>query len=147
MAAEPEDTRLSNLLNRCEEMRQLGQDVTVEELCAGHSELATELKCRIAALPEMDPLESATRLLSTPPTPLAVAGILPGSPRQSAACTATYRDLRFHAAGGLGEVFRAHGDDLHRDVALKFMKPRMSHDPESRRRFLQEAEVTGRLEH
>jgi serine/threonine-protein kinase len=58
-----------------------------------------------------------------------------------------YDGLRFHAEGGLGDVFLAHGGDLNRDVALKFLKQRRADDPDSRRRFLLEAEVTGRLEH
>src|SRR5262249_20585304 len=60
---------------------------------------------------------------------------------------ASYDDLRFHAEGGLGQVFRARGLDLNRDVALKFLKARRARDPDARRRFLREAEVTGRLEH
>src|SRR5262249_42780910 len=55
--------------------------------------------------------------------------------------------LRFLAEGGLGEVYAAVGDDLHREVALKFIKPARAADPDSRSRFLREAEVTGRLEH
>ena len=41
----------------------------------------------------------------------------------------------------------ARNAELNRDVALKFLKPERSRDADSRRRFLQEAEVTGRLEH
>ncbi len=41
----------------------------------------------------------------------------------------------------------AHNSELHRDVALKFLKSDRAHDEDSLRRFLQEAEVTGRLEH
>src|SRR3954468_10338674 len=147
MAAGTEDTRLGDLLIRWKGMRALGQDISIDKLCAGDSELAEGLRHRIAALQEMDPLVSATRLLTAPQSPRDVVGITAPSPRRSAACTATYHDLRFHAAGGLGEVFMAQGDDLHRDVALKFIKNRLSDDPECRRRFLQEAEVTGRLEH
>jgi tetratricopeptide (TPR) repeat protein/serine/threonine protein kinase len=58
-----------------------------------------------------------------------------------------YRQVRFHARGGLGEVHVAHDEDLHREVALKNIQDRWAHDPESRRRFLLEAEITGRLEH
>src|SRR5207244_4325223 len=36
---------------------------------------------------------------------------------------------------------------LHRHVALKRMQIRHAHDADARRRFLQEAEITGRLEH
>jgi tetratricopeptide (TPR) repeat protein/tRNA A-37 threonylcarbamoyl transferase component Bud32 len=58
-----------------------------------------------------------------------------------------YRPLRFHAKGGLGEVFVAQDEEVHRQVALKRMQPRHADDLEIRRRFLREAEITGRLEH
>jgi serine/threonine-protein kinase len=67
--------------------------------------------------------------------------------RRSATARADFHDLRFHASGALGEVFTARNAELNREVALKFLKPERSGDPDSRRRFLLEAEVTGRLEH
>ncbi len=60
---------------------------------------------------------------------------------------ARFRVLRAHAKGGLGEVFVARDDGLNRRVALKEIQARYADDPGSRRRFLQEAEVTGGLEH
>jgi serine/threonine protein kinase/formylglycine-generating enzyme required for sulfatase activity len=61
-------------------------------------------------------------------------------------------EVRFHvvrplAKGGLGEVFVAEDAQLHREVALKTLQARFANDPESRDRFLLEAEITGRLEH
>jgi tetratricopeptide (TPR) repeat protein/tRNA A-37 threonylcarbamoyl transferase component Bud32 len=58
-----------------------------------------------------------------------------------------YRALAPHARGGLGEVLVAEDAQLGRRVALKRIQPRWRHDAEARRRFLLEAEVTGRLEH
>jgi serine/threonine-protein kinase len=58
-----------------------------------------------------------------------------------------YRVLRPHAKGGLGEVFVAHDEELNREVALKEIQQRHAHSPESRARFLLEAEITGGLEH
>jgi WD40 repeat protein/serine/threonine protein kinase len=58
-----------------------------------------------------------------------------------------FRILRPHAEGGLGVVSVARDEELSRDVALKEIKARHAHHPESRARFLLEAEVTGRLEH
>jgi serine/threonine protein kinase len=55
--------------------------------------------------------------------------------------------LRPHAKGGLGEVFVARDEELHREVALKEIQSQYSHDPVSRGRFLLEAEITGNLEH
>jgi serine/threonine-protein kinase len=58
-----------------------------------------------------------------------------------------FRILRPHARGGLGEVFVAEDQELHREVALKEIQSRHAHHSDSRMRFLLEAEVTGRLEH
>jgi len=58
-----------------------------------------------------------------------------------------FRILRPHASGGLGQVSVAHDEELHREVALKEIQNRYADDPSSRNRFLQEAEITGGLEH
>ena len=58
-----------------------------------------------------------------------------------------FRILRPHARGGLGEVFVARDEELHREVALKEIRPDHADDPTSRARFLLEAEITGGLEH
>ena len=58
-----------------------------------------------------------------------------------------FRVLRPHARGALGEVFVARDEELHREVALKEIQPRFAQSPQSRARFLLEAEVTGGLEH
>jgi WD40 repeat protein/tRNA A-37 threonylcarbamoyl transferase component Bud32 len=58
-----------------------------------------------------------------------------------------FRVLRLHARGGLGEVFVARDEQLHREVALKQIQARHADRPESRTRFLLEAEITARLEH
>jgi serine/threonine-protein kinase len=65
-----------------------------------------------------------------------------GPPPQS-----RYRVLRPHAAGGLGLVSVALDEELRREVALKEIRPEHAGHPESRARFLLEAEVTGGLEH
>jgi serine/threonine-protein kinase len=58
-----------------------------------------------------------------------------------------FRILRPHARGGLGAVFVALDNELHREVALKQILDHHADDPTSRRRFLIEAEITGGLEH
>ncbi len=65
----------------------------------------------------------------------------------SARAACRYRVLRPHASGGLGEVFVAVDTELHREVALKEIRRERADDPDSRARFLLEAEVTGGLEH
>ena len=58
-----------------------------------------------------------------------------------------FRVLRPHARGGLGAVFVALDEELHREVALKQILDRHADDPTSRQRFFLEAEITGGLEH
>ena len=58
-----------------------------------------------------------------------------------------FRILRPHARGGLGAVFVALDGELHREVALKQILDKHADNPDSRHRFLLEAEVTGGLEH
>jgi serine/threonine-protein kinase len=58
-----------------------------------------------------------------------------------------FRVLRPHARGGLGAVFVALDEELHREVALKQILDSHADDPTSRQRFLLEAEITGGLEH
>jgi hypothetical protein len=58
-----------------------------------------------------------------------------------------YTLLNLHAKGGIGKVWLARDGDLGRDVALKELLPeRMSH-PAVLARFLEEARITGQLEH
>lgn len=58
-----------------------------------------------------------------------------------------YRVGKLHAQGGLGAVYEAVDLELDRKVALKELQPRHAHDEICQLRFLQEAEITGRLEH
>jgi serine/threonine-protein kinase len=58
-----------------------------------------------------------------------------------------YKVLRPHAKGGLGEVLVAEDAELKRNVALKRIQERFAHDAVARQRFLNEAEITAKLEH
>ncbi len=58
-----------------------------------------------------------------------------------------YRDLRLHACGGLGRVWRAWDSVLGREVALKDLRPERAFTPGLAARFLEEARVTAGLEH
>jgi len=51
------------------------------------------------------------------------------------------------AAGGMGEVYRAHDSRLGRDVALKVLSADLATDTERRRRFEQEARAASGLNH
>jgi hypothetical protein len=68
------------------------------------------------------------------------------SPRAAPTRSGRFTVLRPHAQGGLGQVSLARDEDLHREVALKEVRPDRDSGA-SRRRFLAEAEITGQLEH
>jgi tetratricopeptide (TPR) repeat protein/tRNA A-37 threonylcarbamoyl transferase component Bud32 len=58
-----------------------------------------------------------------------------------------YQILRSHARGGLGEVYVAVDQELHREVALKEIQPQLADEANNRTRFVREAQITGSLEH
>jgi serine/threonine-protein kinase len=58
-----------------------------------------------------------------------------------------FRLLRFHAQGGIGEVWVAQDRELNREVALKRLQAQHADHCRSQDRLVLEAEVTGSLEH
>jgi PAS domain S-box-containing protein len=58
-----------------------------------------------------------------------------------------YMRTRLHATGGIGRIWLAHDSNLRRDVALKEIRPERVGDAGLQARFLQEARITGQLEH
>src|SRR6201993_2154331 len=58
-----------------------------------------------------------------------------------------YRLIEQIGAGGMGVVYRAHDEQLRRDVALKILSPGLFSDEAGRERFRTEALAVGRLTH
>ncbi len=58
-----------------------------------------------------------------------------------------YQLGRLYAEGGLSRVWIAHDSNLHRKVALKQIRIEHSENPKACRRFRNEAQITGQLEH
>jgi serine/threonine-protein kinase len=58
-----------------------------------------------------------------------------------------YATERLYAEGGIGQVWLARDQQLNRVVAVKKLRPAMSRRQRVQRRFIQEAQITGQLEH
>ncbi|HXG10284.1 MAG TPA: serine/threonine-protein kinase [Gemmataceae bacterium] len=58
-----------------------------------------------------------------------------------------YTLMGLHATGGVGRVWLARDEALGRTVALKDLRPEVAGSSRHRARFLEEAKVTGQLEH
>jgi eukaryotic-like serine/threonine-protein kinase len=58
-----------------------------------------------------------------------------------------YRIEALLGEGSMGAVFRAHHELLNKHVALKWLRPELSQQPEARDRFLREARAASRIHH
>ena len=90
---------------------------------------------------------SAPRLLKEPghgadtgPVPRSTKQPIPSLPSR-------YRVLGEIGRGGMGIVWRVHDVELGRDVAIKVLRDEWTLRPERVRRFIEEAQITGQLEH
>jgi serine/threonine-protein kinase len=146
MPTRPDDDRLLDLLERWETSQRAGHGADFEALCAACPEMAGELRRRIAALEHLESL-----MTDTSPTGAARAdGNGDGDPLAGPVlmpAMVPFGDLRFHASGGQSDVFQGYDESLGRPVAVKLLGRLRAGFPESRRRFENEAEITGRLEH
>jgi hypothetical protein len=116
----------------------------------GHTNVATALSPAAGLTPELRQLGDNDLHAS-----LAVLGSAGASDGQATVeqtphgqtAGTRYHVLRPHAKEGLGEVFVALDGELQREVALKEIDDEHAASASSRRWFIQEAEITGKLEH
>ncbi|MDA0283277.1 MAG: protein kinase [Planctomycetota bacterium] len=138
--------RVEELVAHWEQLLLLGQFVPPEELCSDCPELLEEVQKRIDEIEPRPGEETAVSQIG------GMATIIEPDDSQRTDAGALvlqqrYRKLRFHARGGLGEIYVADDGELQRDVVLKFIKPKYRDRRDCREQFQLEAEVTARLDH
>jgi len=144
------ETRLNELMDRWDELREWGQLTAAQELCSKCPELADELMQRIAALREID---SVLVLAATGDTTASDVrpgddGTGPAGPLLGVAPKlGRYRVIRLLGQGGFGRVFLAHDDDLDRPVAIKVPHRERIARPADVEAYLAEARMLARLDH
>jgi PAS domain S-box-containing protein len=121
-------------------LQKLGGD-----LRASLAGISDDLKRSLAALND-DDIQHSLAGLPVPDEVVSQSATVdhfPGpAPRDS-----RYARLRLHATGGIGRVWLARDRDLGREVALKELRPERAEHAALAARFLQEARITGQLEH
>ena len=124
--------------------KRKGDGPSTEDYLGRFPHLGTRLEARLnaeAAVSSRLPGETTIEALSTDPVAEETPRALPSEANPS------YDQLRFHARGGLGDVYRARDVELSREVALKRIRLKFSSESRVRRRFLREARLTARLNH
>jgi tetratricopeptide (TPR) repeat protein/tRNA A-37 threonylcarbamoyl transferase component Bud32 len=133
----PEEIPLLLKLLRCEHTYRLSDGVwSLEDRLRAFP----QLRDFCALLPQV-PTTGPAAHRETPVSGVASSG------EAAPAAGGRFEVRQLHRRGGLGQVSRAFDRDLEREVALKEIRPERGDDPDSRRRFLNEARITGRLEH
>ncbi|HEX2443934.1 MAG TPA: tetratricopeptide repeat protein [Vicinamibacterales bacterium] len=110
--------------------------------CAGDADLRREVESLLAAHEHPGIVDELAPLVGNAATP----GSAP-MPEWSGRRVAHYVVQEPLGAGGMGVVYTAHDERLGRHVALKFLPPHLSADPEAKSRFIAEARAAAALDH
>jgi len=105
------------------------------DLCGNDADLRREVESLLAHA------DAAADFLETPAFP---AADIASERDLIGRVVGPYRIISLLGAGGMGEVYRAHDEQLHREVAIKFL-PRLSTDPRVVGRFQVEARALAAL--
>ena len=124
-----------------------GMGVTAEESLVDRRRATARV--RLVALADPDLVESLSRLGGTQAVRSSVtaAEVTASFSAEAEQSGCRFQIVRLHDQGGLGSVFVARDQELHREVALKQMKEEIATDKASPAGFVFEAEITGNLEH
>lgn len=128
------EERLAELVEEFLEGLRTGRGPSMQAFIAAHPEFAPELRDLLPAVADVESLGRAT-------APAAVS--MASFPEMLGG----YRLLERIGAGGMGTVFRAMQESLHREVAVKILSPAWNADAEHCAAFENESRVIAQLRH
>lgn len=138
----PDNREVEDLLERWDDLRQQGREVTAEELCQDRPDLVTDLKRRIHAIKAMNWLfesdSSAGAVAKEEASP---------APRPVPTVLGRYRLNRLIGSGGFGQVWEGFDPELQRVVAIKIPNAGRIASADEADKFLEEARKVAQLKH
>lgn len=139
-----DEETLDLLLDDWEDAIDRGSDPNPEIICKDHLHLLAQFVTKTNLIAKID-----ENLLDAETTykPLGSQSAVEPPPSEHLDWISNISQLDYHAHGGLGIVFRGFDQQLHRDVAIKFIREQRRHNPLDVQRFRIEAEITSRLDH
>src|SRR6516164_3593599 len=156
-----DEERLAAKLDTWQAAQAGAEPLSPEDLCRDSPELLAELARRVAVLRRFEALRAggdegtaehasagvdtshdrrSTYTSGRTPTATIAAPVVGGD-------FGGFRIVELLGTGGMGHVYRASDPRLHREVALKVMKPEAAARPQSRERFLREARAMAAVHH
>jgi serine/threonine-protein kinase len=138
----------AQLAEACREWNE-ARESSLRDLVIAHANLKPEVVWRIEQLllnakPDTAS-DSPTRILSRSNTGAPAPN--PAEAPDPATSEERYTRLHIHASGGMGQIWLARDGQLNRQVALKELRAEVAGDVPLTQRFVQEAQITGQLEH
>ena len=140
--------RIKRILGELHQLGGADRREYLDDVCLDDPELRAEIESLLS--PEQDPSLVRPALADTGDTALAKPVVQPVPSRATepgAVLAGRYRIDAFLAAGGMGEVYRAHDLELDVPIALKTIRREIASNPASLRLFKQEVLLARSVTH